>query len=125
MDLKKFSAINLQRCTSPEGFNHPLSGWSLAEWTNALAGEVGEACNVAKKILRHRDGLAGNVKPEDLDEAGLRDRLASELADVIGYADLVMQALGRDTSEVLAANFNAKSRALGCPILFLEGKETP
>lgn len=26
--------------------------WTLADWSNAVAGEVGEACNVVKKLRR-------------------------------------------------------------------------
>lgn len=113
MDLKRFSEINRQRCTSPAAFNHQLDSWSPAEWTNAMAGEAGEACNVTKKLLRHRDGLAGNVKADDQDVAKLREKAAKEIADVIIYADLAMQALGFDTSDVIRQVFNEKSVQLG------------
>ena len=113
MNLKTFSRHNASRSSSPEGFNHKLDSWSIAEWTNALCGEAGEAANVAKKMIRHRDNVSGNMKAEDKDVDKLRERLASEIADVIIYADLTMQALGLDTASVLRDTFNAKSEKMG------------
>ena len=37
---------NVTRCN--ESF-HPVDAWSGTDWACALAGEVGEACNVVKK----------------------------------------------------------------------------
>lgn len=107
MNLKEFSKANLTRCI--EGFGHALESWSPAEWTNAMAGELGEACNLTKKLLRHRDGIAGNVKKEDQNVILLRHRAAKELCDAIIYADLSIQALGFDTDEMLREVWNAKS----------------
>lgn len=107
------SAVNLARCTAPDGFNHPLASWSVAEWTNAVAGEAGEACNLAKKLIRHRDGVAGNYKPEDQDQANLRRRIAEELADVVIYCDLAMAAVGYDFATTVREIFNRKSAELG------------
>lgn len=118
MNLQKFSRINLERCISPNGFNHPLESWSEAEWTNAIAGELGEAANLTKKLLRHRDGVAGNYKAEDQDPDYLRRQAAKELADAIIYADLAMQRLGFDTSEIVRGVFNRKSEQIGCSIRY-------
>jgi hypothetical protein len=134
MNLEKFSKVNLKRCTSPEGFNHSLESWSEAEWTNAMQGEYGElleivcllgaslgkASNLTKKLLRHRDGVAGNVKPDDQDIDYLARQAAEEIADVIIYADLAMHRLGFNTSEMVVGVFNRKSEQLGCPIKFIE-----
>lgn len=112
-DLRTFSAANRERCTSPQGFNHVMESWSLAEWTNAMAGECGEAANITKKLLRHRDGVGGNYKPGDDDVEELRRRAAKECADVIIYADLCIQAAGFDTATVLADVWNKKSEDVG------------
>jgi len=109
------SAVNLARCTAPDGFKHPLESWSIAEWTNAVAGEAGEACNLAKKLIRFRDGVAGNNKPEDRDQASLRRRIAEELADVVIYCDLAMAAVGFDLATVVREVFNRKSQEIGAP----------
>ena len=136
-DLKEFSKLNLKRCTSPEAFNHALDSWSAAEWTNAMAGEWGEAldamiellnamneglkaCNSAKKLLRHRDNVAGNIKSEDKDLEALRARARKEIADSMVYGDLAIQALGGDSSTEIREVFNAKSRQLGSDILVPE-----
>jgi len=69
-----------------------------------LAGEVGEACNVIKKLTR-----------EQLDMAGTRDtvdHLAEELADVVICASLVANKAGIDLSAAVAAKFNATSDKL-------------
>jgi NTP pyrophosphatase (non-canonical NTP hydrolase) len=110
-------AVNHARCISPEGFNHPLDSWSIAEWTNAIAGEVGEACNLAKKLIRFRDGVRGNTKPGDQDPDSVKRRIAEELADVVIYADLTMRALGFDIEVVVVEAFNRKSAELGLPFL--------
>jgi len=86
-------AANLAR-QGPDGWNHRLEDWSADEWFIAVAGEVGEALNVVKKLYRDRDGLTGNSKPAD---ALVRD-LASELADAVLYLDLFMARAG-DTFE--------------------------
>jgi len=123
--------VNVQRCTDPSAFNHKLDSWSSAEWTNAMAGELGEvmevvgltalfffvaeggkACNIAKKMIRHRDGVAGN-KGADLDMEALKAKPASELADVLIYADLVAASQGIDLGEAVRATFNKKSEELG------------
>lgn len=113
--VRRFSDVNFARCTASDGFGHPLDSWSIAEWTNAAAGEMGEACNLAKKLLRHRDKVAGNKKAEDQDVESLKRRCAEELADVVIYADLAMQALGYDLEETVRFVFNRKSKELGSP----------
>lgn len=118
---ERFSDVNLARCTAADGFGHALESWSIAEWTNAMAGEAGEACNLAKKLLRHRDGVAGNKKPEDRDVESLRLRCAEELADVVIYADLAMRALGHDLNDTVRRVFNRKSDELGAPYKVAEG----
>jgi NTP pyrophosphatase (non-canonical NTP hydrolase) len=75
----------------------------------ALAGEVGEACNVIKKLVRHRLGIAGNKEAND----ELIDKLASELADAITYIDLIAAKLNIHLDEAYIDKFNRKSKELG------------
>jgi hypothetical protein len=116
VDLRLFGKVNLERCTASNGFGHALDSWSIAEWTNAMMGEGGEACNLAKKLLRHRDKVAGNYKAEDKDVKSLKLRTAKEICDAIIYADLAIQSLGFQTADLLVEVFNAKSEQLECPI---------
>jgi len=58
---------------------------SLVYKGNELAGEVGEACNVVKKLERERLGIAGSRDTVE--------HLAEELADVVICADLIALAV--------------------------------
>lgn len=70
-----------------------------------LAGEVGEALNVVKKLERERHGWRGS-------RASIED-LASEIADVIICADLLAEAAGIDLAAAVAEKFNATSEKVG------------
>jgi NTP pyrophosphatase (non-canonical NTP hydrolase) len=78
---------------------------SLSFRGNELAGEVGEACNVIKKLERERLGLAGSRDTVE--------HLAEELADVVICADLIAMDLGIDLDAAVARKFNATSRKVG------------
>jgi NTP pyrophosphatase (non-canonical NTP hydrolase) len=78
---------------------------TLAYRGNELAGEVGEACNVIKKIERERLGIAGS--------RDTIDHLAEELADVIICADLIAISAGIDLDAAVIAKFNATSEKVG------------
>lgn len=111
MTFGQFSEANRARCESPQGFNHPLSGWSTSDWITATMGELGEAANVVKKLNRYRDGVPGNK----VSEAELRDQLRKELGDVFVYLDLMAQSLGFSIADAAAEVFNSKSREIGYP----------
>lgn len=111
MTFGQFSEANRERCESPQGFNHPLHGWSSSDWMTALVGEVGEAANVVKKLNRVRDGVPGNK----LSALELRDQLRKELGDVYVYLDLMCQSLGFSIADAAAEVFNAKSTEIGYP----------
>lgn len=107
--IREISRINLQRCLRwhPAGIN----SWSLSDWAVALAGEVGELCNVVKKLNRERDGLAGNT----VDGRDLRVMLEKECADVYIYLDLFCTAAGFDLATAVRAKFNEVSERNGFP----------
>ena len=79
----------------------------LAYRGNELAGEVGEACNVIKKLVRERLGIRGS-------RATLA-QLAEELADVVICTDLIAMSEGIDLNAAVAAKFNATSEKVGLP----------
>lgn len=109
MEFKTLREMNVRRCA--EGWKHPLDSWSVAEWGNATAGEVGEACNIAKKLLRLRQGLVGNN--HDTTEASLKQELANEIADFVIYADLWSASEGILLEDAIKQKFNATSAKLG------------
>lgn len=78
---------------------------SAAYRGNELAGEVGEACNVIKKLERERLGILGS--------RATVGELADELADVLICADLVAMHYGIDLEAAVARKFNATSEKVG------------
>lgn len=109
MKLSDLRFVSVARCVAD--FKHKLEDWSVAEWTNAMCGEAGEAANIAKKMIRHRDNVAGN-KGDDTSLESLKHKLARELADVVIYADLVAASQGINLEQAIVDTFNAKSREL-------------
>lgn len=108
-DPQKFSYMNLDR--NIYGFNHSLEDWSEAEWTNALAGEAGEAANFGKKIIRCSGGVAILNKGQTKEQYVAK--LAEELADVVIYADLCAAKIGVNLWEEIIKKFNKTTRELG------------
>ena len=111
LSFAEFAATNRERCQSPDGFGHPLDGWSLSDWFLAATGEFGEAANKAKKLNRIRDGILGNTETEDELRAGLAD----EIADAVIYLDLAAQSQGFDLGSIIASKFNRTSEKIGAP----------
>lgn len=93
---------NVDRCESAV-FNHKLNDWTPAQYGCALAGEVGELCNLIKKDFR---GLDKVTKKE----------LADEIADVAIYLDLLAARLGISLGRAISDKFNATSVKRGSHI---------
>lgn len=108
-----FRRINRLRC---EEMAQPLNAWRPWEWTNAMAGEVGEACNITKKMSRvwpaNQFKESWN-KPEDQRIEDLTERLKLEIGDVAIYADLLASSLGTTLEECIRTAFNNKSDEIG------------
>jgi len=107
------SEINRRRCERwHPGF--PDDEWTGGDWGNALAGEVGELCNIVKKLRRHESGHSTSYNTPPPDE--LLDRLAEEAADVWLYLDLLLSRYGVSRDQFYAAlvdKFDLVSRAQG------------
>lgn len=96
-DNLKFAELreaNISRLATTAKYKS-CSSWTASDWSNALAGEVGETCNLAKKML------IGEKIP-------LKD-IADELADVVIYADLLANKLGIELGSAVRAKFNRVS----------------
>lgn len=104
LTFSRFRTANVKRC---ETAFFPLAAWSASDWANAMAGEVGEACNEVKKFRRAETML----RPDQpgLDDACFREDLANELADVITYVDLLAASQGIDLEAALVRKFNQVS----------------
>lgn len=97
--LKQLKEASRKRCAA---FGFELDEWTVTDWGNATAGEVGELCNKLKKIRR------GDVIP--LMSVG------EEAADVAIYLDLTCQRLGLTLEQLIVHTFNKKSDDIGSPI---------
>lgn len=117
LDFDNLRKVNVQRC---EQALHPISSWSPSDWSNAMAGETGEACNLTKKMLRlwsagAYDLSKMNIKEGERNMEDLVEKLGKEVADVIIYADLLLARVGLDLGEEVRKKFNEKSVELGLP----------
>ena len=92
MDFKDLRSMNVARCT--EVF-HALENWTPTDWSNAMAGEVGETCNLTKKMLRG--------------EVITKRELADEIADVVIYADLLSARCNISLEDAIRNKFNEVS----------------
>ena len=81
------------------------SDWCLAQWCNAVTGELGEAANLIKKIER------GDMS---LEEAGFE--LGKELADVVTYLDILAFRAGIDLGQATMDKFNEISERVGSTV---------
>ncbi len=109
MHFNDFSSFNRRRCEAPNGFGHSINGWTLSDWMTAVAGELGEAANVVKKLNRVRDGIPGNTEtPEEL-----RQQLADEIADTFIYLDLLAQSAGIVLQDAVVRKFCRTSEKIG------------
>jgi len=92
--------------------------WVGSDWSNAMAGEAGEACNVVKKLRRIETGTMGAHNGGETDWDALVLKLAEELSDTILYAVLVADHYGlsgEDLENAVIAKFNLVSVESGFP----------
>ncbi|WP_127524642.1 hypothetical protein [Mesorhizobium sp. Z1-4] len=110
--MRKEEQPIVERHTLRSANEHRQSEWdtdnaiSLSYRGNELAGEVGEACNIIKKLDRERLGIRGS--------RASKAQLAEELADVVICADLIAMHEDIDLlGEAVPAKFNATSEKVG------------
>lgn len=114
LNLARLRFHNSKRCA--EWMKNSTEPWSLADKSNEMMGEAGEAANIVKKMRRIQTGVATGVTRGDqatFEFEDLRERLGEELADVIITADLLADAAGIDLSDAVVAKFNATSMKNG------------
>lgn len=109
LDFKKFSEVNANRAV--EGFK-TYKNVPITYWTTALSGEMGELCNMVKKMERVAHGgidggssyTAKDITPEMLKE---------EIGGIGIYLDLLSTLLGISLEEAIVDTFNSKSEKYG------------
>lgn len=107
LTFKQVHDINVSRCKKWHSHNDE---WTGADWSNAVAGEVGEMCNVVKKIRRDDFNNKGSRDP---DRATLLQMLADEMADVFLYLDLLSEFYNIDLPDAITSKFNRVSEQEG------------
>lgn len=115
LTFSRLHHVNARRCG--EAF-HAIGAWTPTDWACALAGEVGEACNIIKKMRRLETSMtaAASVaaaKGEHSDTLLLTDELADELADAVMYIDLLATRMGIYLEGAIVRKFNKVSRIVG------------
>ena len=98
-----------------------LEEWSALEWAGAMAGEVGEACNAAKKFKRAETGMknidkrkTGRLSAKRQLEA-YRKQVGEEVADAIIYGVLLAARVGVDIEDAVRRKFNKTSKEYRVP----------
>jgi hypothetical protein len=104
MHIRDFSAANKAR--SDKEFPS-CADWPLVNWMNAAHGELGEASNVLKKMLRGDYGPNGERSPEFLAAFG------KELHDALAYIDLAATCAGLSLETVTIQKWNEVSERIG------------
>lgn len=81
-------------------------------WTTALAGEIGELCNMIKKLERVKHGGVdggSSYTAADID----KKMLAEEIGGILIYVDLLASLFEVDLKEAIITTFNEKSKKYG------------
>ena len=99
--LQQLRDANIERGFDPQSDK-------LSYWGNAIAGEVGELCNVIKKIERG-DGV------DKRDGQPLNVNLGKEAADIIIYLDIITRRQGLDLRAELVKKYNEVADERGFP----------
>lgn len=118
--LEELKKVNERR--SAEGFGFQLSDWRLSQWSNAVAGETGELCNIIKKVERgdfHKRPENASNNPEYNNAyaaAQYREEIGKEAADIVIYLDLLCTREGIDLGAEIVKKFNEVSDRVGSTI---------
>ena len=104
LTFNRVSRINLERALvwHPGG----LEEWSIADWSNAMAGEAGEVCNAVKKLRRIETGArqANGLTREEAIKA-----IAQEIGDTYLYLNLLAMRLDINIEDAIRDTFNRVS----------------
>jgi hypothetical protein len=111
LTFRRVSEVNRARCERWHP-NFPDDGWTGSDWSNAMAGEAGETCNVVKKL--RRDDF-GKVQAAADKRGDLLGKLATEIGDTFMYLDLLAQFYGLDLAQCVVETFNRVSVREGFP----------
>ncbi|MCY3918624.1 MAG: hypothetical protein OXG38_02305 [Chloroflexi bacterium] len=97
--FRELRRANVQRC---RGSYHDPHDWSPSDWATAMAGELGEVCDLIK---RERRGEAVSLHA-----------VGAELADLVTYADLLAHRMGIDLGAAIREKFDVVSHRVGSSV---------
>lgn len=105
---------------SQDSWGMKTNHWDVMQWGCAAAGEMGEACNIAKKLGRVRQGIRQDLNSKEKNstewELELKNELGREIADTIWYLLLWAYSEELDIDAYMKMTFNDKSTQLGSGI---------
>lgn len=110
LDMREMARIILTR-TKLWNSGDP---WTTADYSNALAGEVGEICNKVKKLRRIQ--LGSHLRRQSADPQAIIDDIAGELGGLFVYYVMLAYHLGIDPIDAVRNEFNKVSREEGFDI---------
>lgn len=116
LDLNKLRELSIQR--AKEGFK-TYDNVSILFFTTALAGELGELCNLIKKLERAKVGgldAGTNHKVKDI----TKELLEEEIGGIFIYLDLLASLLNIDLNKAVIKTFNDKSIQNKLPFIYKE-----
>jgi NTP pyrophosphatase (non-canonical NTP hydrolase) len=116
LNLERLRFINAARAA--RWHKGGIESWSITDWSNAMAGEMGEACNAVKKLRRIEDEIANLSEADDRQLSSVEqaiDKIAEEVADTVIYGDLLLARLGASLEAALVKKFNEVSVRYGFP----------
>lgn len=102
LTLNELQEACVNRCNK---YIRPLKEWTPLEYGGALAGEVGELCNILKKVRRGT---------QELDKKTL-EHIGEELGDILQYLPLVAESVGVNLDQAVRDKFNKVSKKWDCP----------
>lgn len=116
LNFRELALINLQRAQRWHK-RGGIAEWNAAEWSNAMAGEAGEACNATKKLRRIECAMqqadGDTPAPKTIDQAV--QKILKEVGDTVIYADLLCQRVGGTMEDAVRLAFNSVSDREGFP----------
>lgn len=95
----QFTTVTLRNSFRCDSSYHDVDDWSANDWATALAGEVGELCNLLKKRRRREE-----IPDQDI---------ADEMADVFLYLDLLATRCRINLPAAIIDKFNEVSVRVG------------
>lgn len=127
MNKLSFETFQIANRTRSKRFFEPASvdSWSPADTVVGMIGELGEACNVMKKLKRAQLGMVNKNKEGRQVDAltdEVRHKLMEEFAGAMLYFDQLAEHFGIDWQEAIEYTYNSKSEELGFPERIYDGR---